>query len=98
MTRINPSKQTIPDGTIIIARVTCRGGKWGIPYKYTKYEADCSLKTGYRYIRDMTDIIYPTKTNDNYYNSVYEYDMIKSGYILVYGRPVKNVNAPNIKN
>ena len=59
-------------------------------WKYTMYKADCRLKSGYRYTRDLTPGMYSNKTNHAFSKDFEQ----NCKHIIIYGRPIQGKNAP----
>ena len=57
-------------------------------WKYTRYQADKKLKSGYRYQNDVTWGMYPNASN---YAFAKEFE---KNNVVYHGRPVSGENAP----
>ena len=86
--------KTIKSKEMIIAKVTIMGAKSGCGWRYTKYEADKTLKSGYRFVTPITAGMYPNK--HNFALSAQMEKEWKPNYIIVIGRPIAGINAPVI--
>jgi hypothetical protein len=91
-------KKEIKSGTQVIAKVAIMGAKRGTGWMYTAYEADATLKSGYRYQYAVTAGMYPNKRNEQTSEEL-EQGWRASGYIIVNGRPNQRSrsNAPKVR-
>lgn len=81
------SYNQITTGTQVIACVAIQGARRGTGWRYTQYEADHRLVTGYRSIgRVLSGGMYPNKVNYEW-SECFEADMERRGYIVLHGRP-----------
>jgi len=88
-------KETIKSGKTIIARVAIMGAKRGCGWKYTRYKAKLGTESGYVYVNNLTNGMYPNKYNFEL-SKEYEEKWIAKGVTIVYGRPNQNTNAPKV--
>ena len=87
--------EKVKDGDHVIARVVMQGSKnpEKEAWRYTRYEADSKLKSGYRFLFPVTGIIWPNKANEE---DSYNYEC-NCPLPIVYGRPIAGENAPEVE-
>ena len=88
--------ETVVDGCSIIAQVAIMGAKRGTGWRFSEYLASKKFKSGYKFIRCLTYGAYPNKYN-NAVALKYIDQSRKDGHVVVFGRPIKNFNAPDVK-
>ena len=92
---IKPVPKTIKPGAIVICSVAIMGAKRGTGWRYTVYEADKALKSGYRFLHATTGGMYPNIANDKW-SEMFEVECREKGLVVVSGRPIAGKNAPAV--